>query len=250
MSIRLDNVSFTYLKNTSYETKALDNVSLEIKDGEFVGIIGETGSGKSTLLDIIAGLNSPTEGKVSVEGRVGVVFQFVEKQLFESTVYKDVGFSIGELSNDEKEKRIRETLEYLDFNYEKVKDMSPFEFSIGEKRKIAIAGVLVSRPDILILDEVFAGLDYDGKKSLINILNDLNLRGTTIILISHSADIICECATRTVVLKDGTIYKDGKSSEVLKDYDFYIPRLSKRLNLSCIKYSELLEEIEKRYTHE
>ena len=181
MSIRLDNVSFTYLKNTSYETKALDNVSLEIKDGEFVGIIGETGSGKSTLLDIIAGLNSPTEGKVSVEGRVGVVFQFVEKQLFESTVYKDVGFSIGELSNDEKEKRIRETLEYLDFNYEKVKDMSPFEFSIGEKRKIAIAGVLVSRPDILILDEVFAGLDYDGKKSLINILNDLNLCLTNLI---------------------------------------------------------------------
>ena len=150
MSIELRNVSFTYLKTI----KALENINLKIEDGDFVGIIGKTGSGKSTLLDILASLVKPTSGKLNYVGLkrddIGVIFQFVEKQLFESTVEKDVGFILKNKGVKD-EGQIREVLEYLGFNYDDIKDKSPLEFSIGEKRKIAIAGVLVGKPKVLIL---------------------------------------------------------------------------------------------------
>ena len=182
----------------------------------------------------------------------------MEKQLFESTVEKDVGFILKNKGVKD-EGQIKEVLEYLGFNYDDVKDKSPLEFSIGEKRKIAIAGVLVGKPKVLILDEAFAGLDKDGKDSLIKILLKLNKEGTTIIMISHSSDVICENAKRVIILKDGSIYKDGKPDEVFKDYSrllgdgidvSYVRRISEKLNLSCIKYDELIDEIEKRYRHE
>lgn len=258
MSIELRNVSFTYLKTI----KALENINLKIEDGDFVGIIGKTGSGKSTLLDILASLVKPTSGKLNYVGLkrddIGVIFQFVEKQLFESTVEKDVGFILKNKGIKD-EGQIREVLEYLGFNYSDIKDKSPLEFSIGEKRKIAIAGVLVGKPKVLILDEAFAGLDKDGKDSLIKILLKLNKEGTTIIMISHSSDVICEYAKRVIILKDGSIYKDGKPEVVFKDYNrllsdgidvSYVRRISEKLNLSCIKYADLIDEIEKRYQHE
>ena len=258
MSIELRNVSFTYLKTI----KALENINLKIEDGEFVGIIGKTGSGKSTLLDILASLVKPTSGQLNYVGLkrddIGVIFQFVEKQLFESTVEKDVGFILKNKGVKD-EGQIREILEYLGFNYSDIKDKSPLEFSIGEKRKIAIAGVLVGKPKVLILDEAFAGLDKDGKDSLIKILQKLNKEGTTIIMISHSSDVICEYAKRVIILKDGSIYKDGKPEVVFKDYNrllsdgidvSYVRRISEKLNLSCIKYADLIDEVEKRYHHE
>lgn len=260
MSIELKDVSFTYLKTI----KALNNVNLKIEDGEFIGIVGETGSGKSTLLDIIASLVKPASGKLIYNGLkredIGVIFQAVEKQLFESTVEKDVDFILKNKGIKDTG-QIKEILEYLGFDYEKVKDKSPLEFSVGEKRKIAIAGVLVGKPKVLLLDEAFAGLDKDGKELLLKILVELNKQGTTIILISHSLDIICEYANRVIILKEGQIYKDGNPYIVFKDYKrllndgieaSYVRRLAYLLNIdkTCIKYDDLLNALAKRLQHE
>ena len=137
----------------------------------------------------------------------------------------------------------------MGFDYDKVKDKSPLEFSIGEKRKIAIAGVLVSRPKYLILDEPFASLDFDGRKQLIKTLNDLHNNGTSIIIISHSSDIICQLVDRVIVLDNGKIISDGKPIDVVSNSN--ISKLAKKLNVNnCVKYDDLLNEIEKRYKHE
>ena len=252
MSIELKDISYTYLKNTSYKQCALNNINLTINDGEYIGIVGKTGSGKSTLLDILSGLVKPDNGEIIYRGidrsDIGVIFQFVEKQLFETTVEKDVGFILKNKGIKD-ENKIKEIIEYMGFDYNKVKDKSPLEFSIGEKRKIAIAGVLVSRPKYLILDEPFASLDFDGRKQLIKILNDLHNNGTSIIIISHSSDIICQLVDRVIVLDNGKIISDGKPIDVVSNSN--ISKLAKKLNVNnCVKYDDLLNEIEKRYKHE
>ena len=252
MSIELKDISYTYLKNTSYKQYALNNINLTINDGEYIGIVGKTGSGKSTLLDILSGLVKPDNGEIIYRGidrsDIGVIFQFVEKQLFETTVEKDVGFILKNKGIKD-ENKIKEIIEYMGFDYDKVKDKSPLEFSIGEKRKIAIAGVLVSRPKYLILDEPFASLDFDGRKQLIKILNDLHNNGTSIIIISHSSDIICQLVDRVIVLDNGKIISDGKPIDVVSNSN--ISKLAKKLNINnCVKYDGLLNEIEKRYKHE
>ena len=252
MSIELKDISYTYLKNTSYKQSALNNINLTINDGEYIGIVGKTGSGKSTLLDILSGLVKPDKGEVINRGidrsDIGVIFQFVEKQLFETTVEKDVGFILKNKGIKD-ENKIKEIIEYMGFDYDKVKDKSPLEFSIGEKRKIAIAGVLVSRPKYLILDEPFASLDFDGRKQLIKTLNDLHNNGTSIIIISHSSDIICQLVDRVIVLDNGKIISDGKPIDVVSNSN--ISKLAKKLNVNnCVKYDDLLNEIEKRYKHE
>ena len=252
MSIELKDISYTYLKNTSYKQYALNNINLTINDGEYIGIVGKTGSGKSTLLDILSGLVKPDNGEIIYRGidrsDIGVIFQFVEKQLFETTVEKDVGFILKNKGIKD-ENKIKEIIEYMGFDYNKVKDKSPLEFSIGEKRKIAIAGVLVSRPKYLILDEPFASLDFDGRKQLIKTLNDLHNNGTSIIVISHSSDIICQLVDRVIVLDNGKIISDGKPIDVVSNSN--ISKLAKKLNVNnCVKYDDLLNEIEKRYKHE
>ena len=252
MSIELKDISYTYLKNTSYKQRALNNINLTINDGEYIGIVGKTGSGKSTLLDILSGLVKPDNGEIIYRGidrsDIGVIFQFVEKQLFETTVEKDVGFILKNKGIKD-ENKIKEIIEYMGFDYNKVKDKSPLEFSIGEKRKIAIAGVLVSRPKYLILDEPFASLDFDGRKQLIKTLNDLHNNGTSIIIISHSSDIICQLVDRVIVLDNGKIISDGKPIDVVSNSN--ISKLAKKLNVNnCVKYDDLLNEIEKRYKHE
>lgn len=252
MSIELKDISYTYLKNTSYKQCALNNINLTINDGEYIGIVGKTGSGKSTLLDILSGLVKPDNGEIIYRGidrsDIGVIFQFVEKQLFETTVEKDVGFILKNKGIKD-ENKIKEIIEYMGFDYDKVKDKSPLEFSIGEKRKIAIAGVLVSRPKYLILDEPFASLDFDGRKQLIKTLNDLYNNGTSIIIISHSSDIICQLVDRVIVLDNGKIISDGKPIDVVSNSN--ISKLAKKLNVNnSVKYDDLLNEIEKRYKHE
>ena len=252
MSIELKDISYTYLKNTSYKQCALNNINLTINDGEYIGIVGKTGSGKSTLLDILSGLVKPDNGEIIYRGidrsDIGVIFQFVEKQLFETTVEKDVGFILKNKGIKD-ENKIKEIIEYMGFDYDKVKDKSPLEFSIGEKRKIAIVGVLVSRPKYLILDEPFASLDFDGRKQLIKTLNDLHNNGTSIIIISHSSDIICQLVDRVIVLDNGKIISDGKPIDVVSNSN--ISKLAKKLNVNnCVKYDDLLNEIEKRYKHE
>ena len=261
MSIELNNVTFNYDK----DIQALKNINLKIEDGEFIGIMGANGSGKSSLAEILASLIKPSKGKLIYKGLnsndIGILFQFVENQLFETTVKKEVGFILKNKGIYD-ERQIKESIELFGFDYDLVKDLSPFEFSLGEKRKIAIASILAGKPKVLILDETFAGLDKDGKEILIKILLKLNKEKTTIILISHNSDLICEYAKRVIILKEGTIYKDGDLYEVFKDYKKllkdgidigYVRKIAEHLNVratSCIKYDDLLKEIIRNYHHE
>ena len=244
MSFELKDVSYTYPP----KNEALKNINLKIEDGEFIGIMGDTGSGKSTLVDILSGLIKPSSGKIiSNNKRVGVVFQFPEKQLFESSVKKDVSFGL-----DIKEEKVKEVLEELGFDYELIKDRSPLEFSGGEKRKIALAGVLVRKIDVLILDETFVDLDLDGREFLINLLNDLNKKGVTIILVSHDGNIIGNNVNRLIYLRDGEIIYDDSPLNIFLNVDeikndvlslSYLLKEKGIVSSLTIDYEELLEGI-------
>ena len=233
MPITVEKLSYTYAPNTAYAASALENVSLTIEDGEFIGIMGKTGCGKSTLIQLLAGLLTPTSGNIMVDGEdifaarydrtklrrtVGMVFQYPEHQLFEMTVEKDVSFGLKHhaMSKEEKVEAVRQALEAVGFEYDKVKDRSPLSFSGGEKRRIAIAGVLAGKPKILILDEPIAGLDPLGRQAFLSLLDRLNEQGTTVIMISHNADAIAEHAKRVIVMEHGKILLDGKTEEVLQ----------------------------------
>lgn len=236
MFIELKSVSYAYSPDTPYCVNALDNVSLTINDGEFVGIMGQTGCGKSTLIQVIAGLIEPTSGTVLFDNQnihakkfnqrvlrenIGVVFQFPEYQLFETTVYRDVAFALKhtKLKKDEVQCRVQEALRAVGFDYDKVKDKSPLGFSGGEKRRIAIAGVLASRPKLLILDEPIAGLDPLGRIEFLNLIKGLNEEGTAIIMISHNADVLAEYAHRIIVMENGSILHDDKADKVLCNHE-------------------------------
>lgn len=231
MPIELKNVSYTYAPGTAYAAEALNGVSLSIADGEFVGVMGRTGCGKSTLIQLIAGLLEPSAGTVLVDGadingkkydrdrlrrRVGVVFQHPEYQLFETTVERDVAFGLRRLGWTGAQIRdsVKEALEAVGFDYEAVKDQSPLQFSGGEKRRIAIAGVLAAKPGILILDEPIAGLDPLGREAFLELVRKLNETGTTILMISHNADALCRCARRILVLQEGELVLDGPAGAV------------------------------------
>lgn len=232
MPITVKNLSYTYAPGTAYAADALKHIDLQVEDGEFVGIMGKTGCGKSTLIQLIAGLLEPTGGTVLVDGenifdkayqrqklrrRVGVVFQHPEHQLFEQTVERDVAFGLKHhgLSREEVRLAVRQALEAVGFDYEKVKDQSPLRFSGGEKRRIAIAGVLAVKPGILILDEPVAGLDPLGRKAFLQMLDRLNEAGTTILMISHNADAIAEHTRRVLVLEQGKLLLDGSTQDIL-----------------------------------
>ena len=218
--IRAENIRFTYGKGTSLEKTALDDVSFEINEGEFVGIIGHTGSGKSTLIQLLNGLLRPTEGKIYLNGRdiwekpkkireirfkVGMVFQYPEYQLFEETVYKDIAFGPGNMGLDEEEidRRVRSAAEFTGID-EKQLECSPFELSGGEKRRAAIAGVIAMDPDVLILDEPTAGLDPLGRDALLCRIADYHkIRNNTVLLVSHSMEDIARTADRILVMSHG-----------------------------------------------
>ena len=224
------------MTGTPFEVQALKDVSLDVSDGEFVGIIGHTGCGKSTLIQLMAGLLKPASGTVLVNGRdinasgydrkllrrtLGVVFQYPEYQLFEETVGKDVAFGPlkAGMTEAEAEKNVDTALELVGFEPAKIKPLSPFDLSGGQKRKVAIAGVLAMDPQILILDEPIAGLDPLGREQFMQLVKKLNDCGVTIIMISHNMDGLADYASRIIAMDHGELYADGTPKEVFADLD-------------------------------
>ena len=237
MPIELENLSYTYAKGTPIETAALQDVSLRIEDGEFVGLMGRTGCGKSTLISLIAGLLVPTAGRVLLDGKdinapdydraelrktVGVVFQYPEYQLFETTVERDVAFGLRNLGlrKEETVERVRHALETTGLDFEKVRALSPLGLSGGEKRRVAIAGVLAAKPKLLILDEPVAGLDPLGREDFLALLDRLHADGTTILMISHNADALSEHAGRILALEGGRLIADRPAADFFADAPF------------------------------
>jgi len=231
MSIEIKDLTYIYMKGTPFEKTALKDVNLSIADGEFVGIIGPTGSGKSTLIQHINGLLKPTSGSVLVNGKdvshsdlkqlrkeVGIVFQYPEHQLFEETVYKDVSFGLVKqgLGADEISERVHEAIRAVGMD-ESVLEKSPFELSGGQKRRVAIAGVIVMNPGILILDEPAAGLDPAGRDEIFSLILKLHReQNMTILLVSHSMEDVARLAGRVVVINEGRIEMDGRVRDVFK----------------------------------
>lgn len=236
MSITVEDLQYTYVPGTPFSHTALSDVNLTIEDGEFVGLIGHTGSGKSTLIQIMSGLIRPMGGRVLVGGQdifaknadkmalrrtVGVVFQYPEYQLFEESIQKDIEFGPRKTGVPESElqDRVMEAMALVDLDYETYKDISPFELSGGQKRKVAIAGVLAMRPQVLILDEPIAGLDPQGRTALMELLRVLNRNGVTIVIVSHNMDGLAEYATRIVAMKEGRVHMNGTPAEVFSQHD-------------------------------
>lgn len=252
MPIEIKELSF------SYDSKPfIDNLDLKIDDGKMVGIIGNTGSGKSTFVRLISGLIKSDSGKIIIDGdditnkkfnkkilrrKLGIVFQFPEMQLFEQTVEKDIFFGLKQykLTYDEKYKRAKEALELLGLDFEKIKDKSPLALSGGEKRKIAVAGILVCKPKYLIFDEPIAGLDCNSRESFMKLLLALKQNGTTIIIISHNTDYLAEYADRILVMDGGKIVLDDKPNEI-----FNQATLLNNLNIGVCNSKEIADLLNK-----
>ncbi len=275
MPIKINNLSFSYDK-----IKLIDNLNLNIDDGEMLGIMGNTGCGKSTLVQLIAGLIKPKSGQIIIDGddiaskkynksilrkKLGIVFQFPEMQLFEQTVQKDIFFGLKKfkLTNKEKYKRAKEALELLNLDFDKIKDKSPLALSGGEKRKVAVAGILVCKPKYLILDEPIAGLDNDSRENFFKLLAKLKENDTTVIIISHNANYIAEYCDRVLVMDNGKIVLNDTPNNVFNKKE-ELERLnigtcsSKRIiNLlskngisisnNIIKYDDLITELIKQF---
>ena len=231
MPIEVKKLTHVYMPGTPFEAKALNEISLSIRDGEFVGIIGHTGSGKSTLISHLNGLEKSEPGVVYVNGIdlgekgadliairrvVGLVFQYPEYQLFEETVAKDVAFGPVNLGLDaaEVEKRVQIALKQVGLDPSKVSDKSPFELSGGQKRRVAIAGVLAMQPAILILDEPAAGLDPAGRREMFDLIQGIHDSGVTVVMVSHSMDDVGRLCDRLFVLNRGEIAYSGAPAEV------------------------------------
>ena len=235
MSIELRNVTYKYSTGTAYEMVALDNISLQIPDGQFIGIIGHTGSGKSTLIQHFNGLIRPTSGQVLFDGediwgekydrrhlrsQVGLVFQYPEHQLFETDVLTDVCFGPKNLgcSEEECKERALEALHQVGLK-EKYYHMSPFDLSGGQKRRVAIAGVLAMNPKMLVLDEPTAGLDPKGREDILDKVKELHeTRGISIAIVSHSMEDMAKYVERIIVMNHGHMPFDGTPREVFSHY--------------------------------
>ena len=253
MPIEIKELSF------SYDSKPfIDNLDLKINDGEMVGIIGNTGCGKSTFVRLIAGLIKSDSGKIIIDGdditdkkfnkkilrrKLGIVFQFPEMQLFEQTIEKDIFFGLKQykLTYDEKYKRAKEALELLGLDFEKIKDKSPLALSGGEKRKVAVAGILVCKPKYLIFDEPIAGLDCNSRDNFMKLLLALKQNGTTIIIISHNTDYLAEYADRILVMDGGKIILDDKPNEI-----FNQTNLLNNLNIGVCNSKEIANLLNKK----
>lgn len=261
--IEIKNLSFIYNKDTPFEVKALDDISLTIKDNSFIGIIGHTGSGKSTFMQQLNGLLRPTSGTIIIDGvditqkdiklnklreSVGMVFQYPEYQLFEETVEKDVAFgpkNLG-LSDEEVVIRVKDAIEDVKLDYEWVKDRSPFELSGGQKRRVAIAGILAMRPKVLILDEPTAGLDPRAREEILDEIYDIYKKTKiTVVLVSHSMEDVFTYANEIVVLSKGklimhkTTDEAVKERELLKKYDVGVPEITEFMFTLQEKYPGL-----------
>ena len=230
MRIILENVSHVYQEGTPFSAVALKDVNMEIREGEFLALIGHTGSGKSTLAQHLNGLMKPTSGRVLAEEngkltdinekgadrqalrrRVGLVFQYPEYQLFEETVSKDVAFgpkNMG-LGQEEIDRRVREAIRRVGLDWDTVAERSPFELSGGQVRRAAIAGVLAMEPSVLVLDEPTAGLDPGSREDILRMIDTLHREGTTIVMISHNMDDVARWASRVIVMEKGGIAMEG-----------------------------------------
>jgi energy-coupling factor transport system ATP-binding protein len=255
MSIVVEGLSYIYMKGTPFEKPALDKINLKIETGEFIGIIGHTGSGKSTLIQHFNGLLKPSAGKVLINGMdttgknlkelrrlVGIVFQYPEHQLFEETVYKDIAFGLVKqgLPAEEIRSGVMDVIEVVGLNKD-ILEKSPFELSGGQKRRVAIAGILVMKPEILILDEPTAGLDPRGRDEIFSFITRLHKTlGITIILVSHSMEDVARLVKRVIVMNKGGIYMDGPVEEV-----FYNTDSLEKIGLSAPQVSYLMKRLKK-----
>lgn len=263
--VEVKNLSFTYSKKTPYQTHALTDVSFSIEEGEFFGIVGATGSGKSTLISHLNVLTKIQSGDISVLGLsvkekknlksirfgVGMVFQYPEYQLFEDTVEKDVAFGPKnmKLEKEEIDRRVKEALNLVGLDYDVYAKRSPFELSGGEKRRVAIAGVIAMEPKILVLDEVAAGLDPEGREDILKLIKKLQKeKCPTVVLISHNMDDIASLADRILVLSKGRVEFLGTPKEVFANYDrmnelkLGVPlatRIQKKLEAKGMRFSEV-----------
>lgn len=232
MSITVENLTYTYSKGLPNETRALEDVSFQLEPGEFAAVIGHTGSGKSTLMQQLNGLLRPDSGKITVgevcitdpstkmtevRRKVGLVFQYPEYQLFEETVVKDVAFGpkqVG-ITGEELDRVVEESIRLTGLDYEEVKERSPFELSGGQKRRVAIAGVLAMKPEILILDEPTAGLDPSAHRDVLELIRRIHRQEKmTILLVSHNMGDIAKLADRVLVMNRGRLVMNGSPAEV------------------------------------
>ena len=256
MPIEVKKLTHVYMPDTPFEMRALHEVSLKIEDGEFIGIIGHTGSGKSTLISHLNALERSEPGMVFVNGldlgekdvdlaavrrTVGLVFQYPEYQLFEETVAKDIAFGPKNLKlpDDEVEKRVKQAMAQVGLA-EKYAERSPFELSGGQKRRVAIAGVLAMQPSILILDEPAAGLDPAGRRDMLDLISGIHASGVTVVMVSHSMDDVGRLCDRLFVLDHGHIAFSGTPAEVFVHGDEL-----RRIGLDvpeCAKLANLLRE--------
>lgn len=281
MSIKVDHISYTYMPGAPYEKEALKEISLEIKKGEFIALIGHTGSGKSTLVQHFNGLLHPTKGQVSLDGvdlagktkearsarnKIGMVFQYPEQQLFAETVYEDIAFgpkNIG-LPYEEIKERVTDAMRFVGLDFETFAGRSPFSLSGGQMRRVAMAGVVAMNPDYLILDEPSAGLDPGVREAIFEEIMALyKKRKIGIIMVTHSMEEAARFANRLLVVSDGRIILDGKPGEIflkekkkLLDVGMDIPEVYKladalrarglRLPQEITDAKVLLTEVKKR----
>lgn len=248
--IKTENLSYVYGEGTPFRKVAIDNINLEIEEGELVGIIGHTGSGKSTLIQHFNGLLKPTSGKVIIDGeelfadksrlrdirfKVGLVFQYPEYQLFEETVYKDISFgpkNMG-LSEEEIDRRVRETCRLVGLKDE-VLNKSPFDLSGGQKRRVAIAGVMAMEPKVLILDEPTAGLDPHGRDRILGLIKEYHKeKKSTVMLVSHSMEDVARTVSKILVMNDSRIFMYDTPERVfahskeLTDMGLTVPQITR-----------------------
>lgn len=281
MSIKVENLSYIYNEGLPFAQKALDDVSFEIKDGDFVGLIGHTGSGKSTLIQHLNGIMKPHSGKIyindfditrkdqnltEIRKRVGIVFQYPEYQLFEETVARDIAFGPSNLGLDEKEiqERVKIAMKDVGLDYDEFAEKSPFDLSGGQKRRVAIAGVIAMHPEVLILDEPTAGLDPGGRDEIFNLIKNLHKNNDmTVILSSHSMDDMAKLVNTLMVMNKSKMAMIGSPREIfrdnaesLKDMGLDIPQVLElalklrekgRYNIrtDVININEIKEEIER-----
>lgn len=259
MSIKIENLVHVYMPKAPFEKVALNNVNIEINEGEFVALIGHTGSGKSTLIQHMNGLLKPTSGRIVVDGeditkdgvkltdirkKVGLVFQYPEYQLFEETIEKDIEFgprNLG-LSDDEITKRVKRSMEMVGLDYDTYRNKSPFDLSGGQKRRVAIAGVIAMEPKVLILDEPTAGLDPKGRDDILEQIKVLHDEyKMTIILVSHSMEDVGKLAERIIVMNKGEVALEGTPAKVFKEVETL-----ENIGLAVPQVTYLMRELKRR----